>query len=159
MGSQDRHSLVNHLEAAFPGLVHGGYRVTSPADPGYNCIAWAANDDTAFWWPSPDGFWPDVAPPEETVEAFELAYATFGYQRCDRHSLDEASEYVALYADLHGKPTHAARWLSGDRWTSKLGPSEDIEHPLSALEGTLYGRVAVVLKRARRQPIAGAGPS
>jgi hypothetical protein len=31
--------MVNPLEEAFPRLANGGYRVTSPKDKKYNCIA------------------------------------------------------------------------------------------------------------------------
>lgn len=36
--------MVNPLEAAFPGLAKGNYRITSLANPDYNCIAWAVAD-------------------------------------------------------------------------------------------------------------------
>ncbi|MCI0637958.1 MAG: hypothetical protein L0Y72_23715 [Gemmataceae bacterium] len=42
-------------------------------------------------------------------------------------------------------PTHAARQLPTGRWSSKLGPSEDIEHDLHALEGEIYGTIALKL--------------
>jgi hypothetical protein len=33
--------MVKKLEALFPGLRAGNYRITSPSRRGYNCIAWA----------------------------------------------------------------------------------------------------------------------
>jgi hypothetical protein len=33
----------------FPRLTPGNHRVTSPATPAYNCVAWAA-EDTEHWW-------------------------------------------------------------------------------------------------------------
>jgi hypothetical protein len=39
------------LEDVFPGLQGTAYRVTSPADRGYNCIAWAAGVTDDWWWP------------------------------------------------------------------------------------------------------------
>jgi hypothetical protein len=39
--------------------------------------------------------------------------------------------------------------LVSGRWTSKLGNAEDIEHELRALEGEIYGAVALILKRLR----------
>jgi hypothetical protein len=33
---------MNPLEIVLPGLAGTDYRVTSPIDDGYNCIAWAA---------------------------------------------------------------------------------------------------------------------
>jgi hypothetical protein len=63
-------------------------------------------------------------------------------------------EKVALYADAAGIPTHAARQLSGGKWTSKLGRREDIEHALDDLTGDVYGSVVAFLKG----PPQGPGP-
>ena len=53
------------LERLFPKLARAGYRVMSPANPRYNCIAWAAGTEDTWWWP-PGGFnghyWPASAP-------------------------------------------------------------------------------------------------
>ena len=48
-------------DPAFPRLTTSNYRVTSPANGDYNCIAWSAGD-TEHWW-QPNVFWPiqDVA--------------------------------------------------------------------------------------------------
>jgi len=46
-----------------------------------------------------------------------------------------------------GAPTHAARQLPSGRWSSKLGPMEDIEHELQDVTGSVYGSVVLVLKR------------
>ena len=68
-------------------------------------------------------------------------------------SPDQGIEKLVLYADEHGEPIHVARQLPSGAWTSKLGASEDIEHRvLAALEGTLYGKVARLLRR--RPPAA-----
>jgi hypothetical protein len=52
-----------------------------------------------------------------------------------------------LFADAASVPTHAARQLRSGAWTSKLGISEDVEHELRALEGEIYGVVALILTR------------
>ncbi len=54
---------------------------------------------------------------------------------------------IALYAH-RGKPTHAARQLPDGWWASKLGKDIDIEHELHAVEGPVYGTVAVVLQKS-----------
>lgn len=54
---------------------------------------------------------------------------------------------VAFFVGANGVPTHAARQLPSGLWTSKLGEWEDIEHTLHALEGDIYGTVALLLKR------------
>jgi hypothetical protein len=56
-----------------------------------------------------------------------------------------------LFADAAGIPTHAARQLTSGAWTSKLGNAADIEHELRALEGEIYGVVALILKRPMPQ--------
>ena len=44
-------------------------------------------------------------------------------------------------------PTHAARQLGADKWTSNLGELEDVEHAsLESLE-SFYGKVALILGR------------
>jgi hypothetical protein len=145
--------MNDRLEAAFPGLRTTPFRVTSPADPSYNCIAWAAGGNSDWWWPpSADrkSYWPAVAPLEVSTIAFVVAYQSLGYTICLDESLEPGSERIALFVDVQGVPTHAARQLANGRWTSKLGQSEDIEHDLRALEGEVYGAAAVILKRPAR---------
>ena len=134
----------------FPNLDVTGYRITSPASSHYNCIAWSAHDDTAWWWPDPFSlyYWPETVPRLETLAAFIAAYGTRGYEPCDNESLEAGFEKVAIYVDANGTPTHTARQLSSGRWTSKLGRQEDIEHhTLAGLTGTTYGHVAQFLRR------------
>lgn len=76
------------------------------------------------------------------------AFASLGYTVCEDEGLEAGYEKVALFADATGRPTHAARQLSGGRWTSKLGTAEDIDHGLYDLEGAIYGAVVLVMKRA-----------
>jgi hypothetical protein len=88
-------------------------------------------------------------PRAETVEAFLHAFRTLGYEPCATAEVEDGWQKVALYA-LAGMPTQAVRLLPGGRWTSKLGPAEDIEHELDALTGPLYGAVVRVLRRPAR---------
>ena len=65
--------------------------------------------------------------------------------------LEPGVEKVAIYADEHGEPQHAARQLPSGNWTSKIGSLEDIEHnTLRAVEGPMSGTVARILKRLRQ---------
>ena len=137
------------LEQYFPDLGHTAYRRASPATAEYNCIAWAAHDQGQWWWPDVmgQGYWPPGAAREETLQAFEEAYGTLGFTRCESQDFESGFEKVAVYAKK-SVPTHAARQLPDGRWTSKLGPLEDIDHDvLDAVEGDLYGEVALLLKR------------
>lgn len=135
-------------EDVFPGLRGQTHQIQSPKDDGYNCIAWAAGDNRRWWWPDPAGedTWPAGVARVETGEAFRDAFATLGYEVCDTDQPEPGYEKVALFA-LAGVPKHAARQRPGGRWTSKLGPSEDIEHALHDLTGMLYGSVVLLMKR------------
>ncbi len=142
--------MSDYLKTLFPGLRTTPFRVTSPADSKYNCIAWAADDTSAWWWPAgkaPTAVWPDSAAREITLNAFTAAFITIGYVVADDELLEPGFEKVALFADAAGIPSHAARQLPSGAWTSKLGNAEDIEHELSALQGEIYGAVALILKR------------
>lgn len=144
--------MSERLQAYFPALQTSPFHVTTPADHKYNCIAWAAGAATAWWWPvgdSPSIEWPPKAPRELTVDAFAAAFSAQGYLDITNESSEPSFEKVAILADATGTPTHAARQLPSGRWTSKLGGAEDIEHELHALEGDIYGRVVLLLKRSR----------
>lgn len=141
----------------FPQLCGTGYHITSPFDPVYNCIAWAAARTTEWWWPIGEvddkKFWPLGVPQEETIPAFVQVFQTLGYEESPNAEAAAGIEKVALYA-LNNAPTHAARQLPSGLWTSKLGKSVDIEHVLGGLEGNEYGQVVVVLQRVIIQPCA-----
>lgn len=140
------------IEEIFPGLQSTGYDITSPATKEYNCIAWAAEDTEAWWWPNKDCFWPSEVLQEETLDVFIKVYEALGYSLCDSDSYEEGVEKVAIYVDSEGIPTHAARQLSDGHWTSKLGKLEDIEHnTLEGLYGHTYGAVAVIMKRPKKK--------
>src|SRR5690242_6289443 len=75
--------MSDYLVIAFPNLLSTGFQVTSTATTDYNCIAWAAGDDT-WWWPDGSGFgyWPPQSQREETLDAFIAAYNAVGYEPC-----------------------------------------------------------------------------
>jgi hypothetical protein len=143
--------MVIPLHDVFPGLRGTVYRVTSPADPDYNCIAWAAGVTDDWWWPHPEprAFWPPGVSRGATITAFEEAFAWLGYAPCEAQEPEVGYEKVALYATADGRPTHMARQLPDGQWTSKLGEQVDLEHELHALAGDLYGAVVRILRRAR----------
>ena len=136
------------FKLAFPDLDSEGFQETSPATRQYNCIAWAAGQETQWWWPDPNSayFWPVGHARTVTLEAFQKAFESLSYQQCAGGTLEEGFEKIAVYA-LAGKPTHAARQLPNGMWTSKLGKSVDITHLLRGLEGPVYGRVTMFMKR------------
>lgn len=93
------------------------------------------------------GYWPNGIDRRETIEAFIAAYQTVEFERCDDGTLEAGFEKIVIYA-LKGIPTHAARQLADGKWTSKLGPFEDITHlTLECLKGPLYGEPHTYMKR------------
>lgn len=142
---------MSSIERLFPALAGNAYRITSPSTAGYNCIAWAAGDDSSWWEPDPFGLyaWPVSAAREYTLDAYVNAYASLGYVKCEDGRAEPGAEKVAIFVDATGRPTHAARQLPTGKWTSKLGQREDIEHDqLAGVAGAQYGTVAQYLKRS-----------
>ena len=137
----------------FPNLKGRFERTSDPAYP--NCIAYVVGDRRRRWWPDEDDyppgsldFWP-TPPSKAVLEAFVAALATVGYEPCADGSHEAGFEKAAIYA-LKGIVTHAALQQQDGAWRSKLGPDEDIEHPLDGLEDGRYGKVIACLKRPRK---------
>jgi hypothetical protein len=143
--------LHQSKENKWPFLCSEGYDAVSPETWSYNCIAFAADKDTQWWWPDADGDadWP-IARREVTLDCFIEAFETLAYKKCRSARQRRGFEKIAIYA-LAGEPTHAAKQLPDGRWKSKLGPWEDIEHnTLKAVEEYIYGKAVVFMER--RQP-------
>lgn len=134
--------------AAFPGLESDAAEVMRPADPLFNCVAWAAGVSDAVWWPGdPDAYWPPGAPDALTLAAFISALGTVGYATCASGGAETGYEKAAIYA-FAGVPTHVARQLADGRWTSKLGRDCLVAHATpGGVEGAVYGSVATYLRR------------
>jgi hypothetical protein len=152
------HAEEDLVRRDFPALQNDPlFKKTSDADPDYNCIGWAI-DDLRWFWPPPavkavtraGRYWP---PPEkvrqdETVGAFIELFALAGYTVCDDGRYEEGVEKVAIFTDLSGTPTHAARQLEEGNWTSKLGEEIDIRHArVDGVAGDAYGIPLVFLCR------------
>jgi hypothetical protein len=136
----------------FPRLTPANHRVTSPASPDYNCVAWSAGD-TEHWW-QPGVFWPVEWPPDDGgLAALEQAFVSLGYEPCGLDpSLGPGFQKVALYASGLFY-THAARQLPNGKWSSKLGSAEDIEHETPQdVAGGVYGEVMRIMRRATEAP-------
>ncbi|MBI4431633.1 MAG: hypothetical protein HY587_07990 [Candidatus Omnitrophica bacterium] len=137
------------LEEKFPNLKRESYRITSEATTQYNCIAWAIEKDDLVWWPDTmDQYsWPQDIVREEGLDAFISFFRRLGYEVCDDDLLERGFEKIALYVDENARGTHAAKQLKNGKWTSKLGPDEDIEHDtLIALVGAKLGVIGQILK-------------
>ena len=169
MASSPKRYLPQSREDNFPFLTKDLYEVTDDESDEYNCIAFAAGDETRWWWPDPGGdyYWP-IQKREETIEAFIEMFESLGYQKCWRSRQKQGFEKIALYCDpigcvatpwhaevLPNSPTHAAKQFRNGFWRSKLGSWEQIEHKtLECLNGTdrtgqrtSYGEPTKFLKR------------
>jgi hypothetical protein len=133
-------------EDPFPRLTNENHQPTSPRDIGYNCIAWAALDQS-HWW-EPGVFWPiEVSREEYGIAALEEVFKSLGYVECIDGTMEAGFEKVALYGSGF-MYTHAARQLADETWTSKLGKEEDISHNTADdVAGGLYGEVVEYMKR------------
>lgn len=136
------------LNTLFPDLQVCGHRVTSPADPSYNCVAWAAGDDQRWWEPLPGYYWPPGATRSSAVKSLIELFGTLGYAHCPDQAFEAGYEKVAIYA-IQGSYTHTARQLPTGAWTSKIGGMEDMEHgTLDGLCGAEYGMVVFIMRRS-----------
>ncbi len=145
-------NLSSHIENYFPKLNNSNFQITSPATISYNCIAWAFEDDSNWWWPDKNNqyYWPVNIRREETIDAFFDAFHSIGFIRCDNLNLENGFTKVAVFVDKNNIPKHAARQLTNGKWTSKLGGLHDIEHDLLDLSGynsREYGSIALIMKK------------
>jgi hypothetical protein len=132
----------------FPNLTPENHRVTSDRTTDYNCIAWAAGNDSEWWWPAEfqEVYWPEGVPRIEDLASFVAAFATLDYAPCEGDGLEAGVEKVVIYA-IDGVPSHAARQLPDGWWTSKLGHSFDVAHTLDAIGNGAYGEAVIFLGR------------
>lgn len=160
----DRQRIFN----IFPKLITDPtFRISSPINHNYNCIAWAGQHSDEFWWPEVipydklDGVrykWPFNLPNNDDLECFIELFSNLGYKEESDNISNEHPNYrkIALFIKpdvntpnrLTSKCTHAARQLRNGLWASKLGRNHDIEHsnPYD-LEGQSYGEIAIILKK------------
>lgn len=119
LGATQGLSLTHWLELEFPGLADSSYTVESPYDVRYNCIAFACENSSRWWWPDAmnQKFWPEGVPREVTVSAFVRMLKMRGFEAGGDPSAEDGVQKVALFVDSSGTPTHMARQLStGCQW-------------------------------------------
>jgi hypothetical protein len=136
-------------EAQFPHL--GNWVETSSATTDYNCYAFAVGDQERWWdpLPAPGYYWPDV-PLNHRVSTFVEIYKGYGFEPCADGTLEPGVEKIVIYENESGGCDHVARQLPDGRWTSKIGPDEDISHESPAsLSGDFYGRSVHFMARRR----------
>lgn len=135
----------------FPNSYIEPFLLTSPETPHYNCIAWAFEDDTKWYWPDPDDiyYWPSEISREITIDSFIELYSLKNYTVCNSSDFELGIEKIAIFTDANGFPTHAARQLENGLWTSKLGQSNDIQHTIFAMNNSFYGNATVFMSRPK----------
>ena len=96
--------LPRERENEFPNLAKDQYTVTSVETCFYNCMAFAAGDETRWWEPDEDEtfYWPRKAPREYTVEAYIKAFELLAYKKCDHAALEHGFQKIAIYHDPVG---------------------------------------------------------
>lgn len=146
--SETKKFAALYSKQGFPSITEHNLTITSPCTVKYNCIAWAASEDIRWWWPDPMGsyYWPPNVQRAEAIDAFIEAYGTLGYEVCADGNPEEGFEKIMIYLK-DNKPTHAARLIDGELWTSKLGQAHDISHGHDLLNGPIYGKPAIYMKR------------
>jgi len=83
---------------AFPNLTPQNHRVTSPASPDYNCIAWALEDVENWWQPGRHWLPADWPGDDAGIGALEQLFVRMGYVACAMDArLEAGSVKVALY--------------------------------------------------------------
>jgi hypothetical protein len=131
----------------FPKSNDSNIKITSPITDNYNCISWACGSNSIRIWPNLRYFqWPEEIPNTEHIDSFVKLFELIGYKICKNGILENGYEKICLY-EKDGVPQHAARQLHSGLWTSKLGPSYDIEHEERALCGGDYGDISIHMKR------------
>ena len=138
---------MSSSRAHFPNLTD--YEDHSPRDGSYNCIAFALGKTDEWWSWTTDGTWLDECNHQgRWLANLQCMFDVHGYEVCDTDVHEAGYEKVALYGNLVGFWTHAARQLPDGRWISKMGPDEDIIHksPNDLVPGP-FGTVQCLMKR------------
>jgi len=119
----------------FPNLNIDQAVVTDEANPAYNCIAWTVGITNRWLWPG------------SSLGHFDTFYRGYGYVR-------SGNGPIAVWGHSTAGMTHGS--ISGPghgpRWESKCGGDLRIQHGLSELTGSLYGRVLAFYSRGRALP-------
>ena len=150
------------LEQDFPNLANSGYEITSDPSDVPNCIGYALYDMRHFWDPDAAAlrvrgyYWPPGISLDWELDTITEIFALHGYQVCADSRFENGYEKIALYL-TNNEVSHVARQLIDGKWTSKLGPDEDISHnTVEALEGDIllfplaYGKAVRIMRRPRQ---------
>lgn len=84
----------------FPNLQNdANWKITSPQDPRYNCIAWACLKNDRHYWPTAnlDGVeWPFNLPYDTALETFIELFRNLEYEICDNIGYEEGYQKITI---------------------------------------------------------------
>jgi hypothetical protein len=116
----------------FPNLDVDNAVVTGEVSPVYNCISWTVGITGRWLWPG------------GVLANFDTFYQGFGFVRAGDGPI--AAWGHSTSAMTHGSVSGPGH---GPRWESKCGGDLRIQHGLSELAGSTYGRVIAFYRRNR----------
>ncbi len=121
-----------NFRALFPSLNVDQAVVTGEGSIVYNCIAWTIGLTDRWLWPG------------GSISDFDVFYRGCGFVRAG----DGA---IAVWGHSTSTMTHGcvSGPNHGPRWESKCGASLRIQHGLTELVGSAYGRVVAFYRRSR----------
>lgn len=124
-------SEKQRFQRLFPNLDVDKAVVTGEASPVYNCISWTVGITDRWLWPG------------TSLSHFDVFYRGFGYVR-------SGDGPIAVWGHSQTDMTHGC--ISGQghgpRWESKCGGDLRIQHGLSELAGSGYGRVVAFYRQS-----------
>lgn len=121
----------------FPNLDVNRAVVTDGRSAVYNCISWTVGVTNRWLWPG------------STPANFDTFYRGFGLVRAGDGPVAAWGHSTAHLT--HGSVSGPGR---GPRWESKCGADLRIQHGLTELVGSSYGRVVAFYRRGRVRPAA-----
>ena len=147
--TEDVERRKTDIERTFPKLRHTAWDLRSKADSQYNCVAYTLGDTINWWEPNPMGrcYWPPGLPRGDySLQAYQTMFESLGYEVCFRGDLESGYVKIAIFAK-QGRFSHVCLQRESGVWTSKLGRDDDIDHPLDALSGSVYGNPTAFLRK------------
>jgi len=142
------------LQTKFPKLRPDNWARRSPANPRYNCLAFANGDGRHIWDPFQYGgkyYWPPNIKRDDNPDTWEKIFLAHGFERTESRGVENGFEKVAIYIDLTDMSANHIAMSNGQEWISKLGKGQDImPASLDLLEGDQgdeYGLVDRILRK------------
>lgn len=143
--------INNLIESWHPKLIGNNYKIIeSNFDiQDYNCIAYVLNIFDMWCGPSTISWPNEILPRSAKLDNYIKFFELNGYTTCENASYEIEFDKIALYVDNNVCVKHAAKQYK-DRWRSKLGANQIIEHDLDWLTGndfSNYGKIGIIMKK------------